>query len=114
MRLLCSTPHVDAPVRECRRRIAAHERRRHRNGYAPWTVVIRAEGRIVGWGGLYNDPFQPGWSVGVTVMPASTHASTLDFGVLYSATEIAEELFIFPHGVCGGLCARKSESVVAP
>jgi RimJ/RimL family protein N-acetyltransferase len=54
--------HVDASVRECRRRIAAHERRRHRDGYAPWTVVTRAEGRIVGWGGLYNDPFLPGWA----------------------------------------------------
>jgi [ribosomal protein S5]-alanine N-acetyltransferase len=57
--------HVDASVRECRRRIAAHERRRRGDGYAPWTVVTRAEGRIAGWGGLYNDPFQPGWSVEV-------------------------------------------------
>jgi RimJ/RimL family protein N-acetyltransferase len=57
--------HVDASVHECRRRVAAHERRRHRDGYAPWTIVTRAEGRIVGWGGLYNDPFQPGWGVEV-------------------------------------------------
>jgi RimJ/RimL family protein N-acetyltransferase len=57
--------HVDASVRECRRRIAAHERRRRRDGYAPWTVVIRADARIVGWRGLYNDPFQPGWGVEV-------------------------------------------------
>ena len=57
--------HVDASVRQCRRRIAAHERRRRRDGYAPWTVVIRADARIVGWGGLYNDPFQPGWGVEV-------------------------------------------------
>ena len=28
-------------------------------GYAPWTVVHG--GRIVGWGGLNVDPFQPGW-----------------------------------------------------
>jgi Acetyltransferase (GNAT) domain len=32
--------HVDASLRQCRRRIAAHERRRRRDGYAPWTIVI--------------------------------------------------------------------------
>jgi RimJ/RimL family protein N-acetyltransferase len=42
-----------------------HERRRRRCGYAPWTVVTRADRRIVGWGGLYDDPFEPGWGVEV-------------------------------------------------
>ena len=56
---------VDASLRECRRRIAVHERRRRRDGYAPWTVVTRSERRIVGWGGLYEDPFEPGWGVEV-------------------------------------------------
>jgi len=56
---------VDASVGECCRRIAAHERRRRRDGYAPWTVVTRAQRWIVGWGGLYHDPFQPGWGVEV-------------------------------------------------
>jgi len=37
---------VDASLRDCRRRIAAHEWRRRRDGYAPWTVVTRAEGRV--------------------------------------------------------------------
>jgi len=32
--------------------------------------------------------------------------------LVFCAPEIAEELSIFPHGVCGVLCARKSESVV--
>jgi RimJ/RimL family protein N-acetyltransferase len=31
------------------------------NGYAPWTVVLRANRRIVGWGGLNVDPHAPGW-----------------------------------------------------
>jgi RimJ/RimL family protein N-acetyltransferase len=31
------------------------------HGYAPWTVVLRAEQRIVGWGGLNVDPVAPGW-----------------------------------------------------
>lgn len=57
--------HTDASPRECRRRVAVHERRRRRDGYAPWTVVTKADARIVGWGGLYDDPFEPGWGVEV-------------------------------------------------
>jgi ribosomal-protein-alanine N-acetyltransferase len=53
--------HVDASLRDCRRRIAAHEWQRRRDGFGPWTVVARAGGRIIGWGGLYTDPFDPGW-----------------------------------------------------
>lgn len=60
--------HVDASIRDCRRRVAAHEHRRRRDGYAPWTVVDRADGRIIGWGGLYTDPFDPGWGVEVGYM----------------------------------------------
>jgi RimJ/RimL family protein N-acetyltransferase len=57
--------HVDASLRDCRRRVAVHERKRRVNGYAPWTVVLRSTGRIIGWGGLYDDPFDPGWGVEV-------------------------------------------------
>ena len=53
--------HVDASLRQCRRRVAAHERRRRLDGCAPWTVVTKADARIIGWGGLYQDPFDPGW-----------------------------------------------------
>lgn len=53
--------HVDASLAECRRRIAVHEWQRRRKGYAPWTVVTKVDGRIVGWGGLYDDPFVSGW-----------------------------------------------------
>jgi [ribosomal protein S5]-alanine N-acetyltransferase len=52
---------VDPSLRDCRRRIAAYERNRRRYGYAPWTVVRKEDRRIIGWGGLYNDPFDPGW-----------------------------------------------------
>lgn len=55
--------HADASLRECRRRVALHERRRQRDGFAPWTIIAKAEARIIGWGGLYNDPFDPGWGV---------------------------------------------------
>lgn len=57
--------HVDASLQECRRRIAVHERRRRRDGCAPWTILAKADNRIVGWGGLYDDPFDPGWGVEV-------------------------------------------------
>ncbi|EUB95152.1 ribosomal-protein-alanine N-acetyltransferase [Neorhizobium galegae] len=55
--------HVDGSPRECRRRVAVHEWRRRRDGYAPWTVELKESGRIIGWGGLYDDPFDPGWGV---------------------------------------------------
>ena len=44
--------HADTSLRDCRRRVAIHERRRRRDGYAPWTVATKANGRIIGWGGL--------------------------------------------------------------
>jgi RimJ/RimL family protein N-acetyltransferase len=57
--------HVDASIRDCRRRVAVHEHRRRQDSYAPWTIVSKADSRIVGWGGLYNDPFELGWGVEV-------------------------------------------------
>jgi ribosomal-protein-alanine N-acetyltransferase len=35
-------------------------------GFAPWTVVLRAEGCVIGWGGLSIDPFDPGWGIEVS------------------------------------------------
>jgi ribosomal-protein-alanine N-acetyltransferase len=53
--------HVAASLRDCRRRVAVHERRRRSDGYAPWSVRLKGSGRLVGWGGLFQDPFDPGW-----------------------------------------------------
>lgn len=53
--------HVDETLKECRRRVLVHEWRRRHDGCAPWVVASREDGRIVGWGGLYKDPFDPGW-----------------------------------------------------
>lgn len=55
--------HCDANIRECQRRIAVHEWRRRRDGFAPWTVRLKTTGKIIGWGGLYDDPFDPGWGI---------------------------------------------------
>ncbi|NIA68275.1 GNAT family N-acetyltransferase [Pelagibius litoralis] len=57
--------HLDTSLRQCRRRIAVHERRRRRDGYAPWTVRTKQDRSIIGWGGIYEDPFDPGWGVEV-------------------------------------------------
>src|SRR5262249_28637235 len=35
-------------------------------GYAPWTAVLRDEARVIGWGGLSVDPFDPGWGIEVS------------------------------------------------
>ena len=85
-RLLLSVPRlVDAPelfdflgdmeamrhtlrlgtLRDCRRHIAGHECQRRKLGYGPWTVRAKADGEIVGFSGLYDDPFDPGWGIEV-------------------------------------------------
>lgn len=53
--------HVDPSLRACRKRVMVHEWFRRRDGYAPWVIVRKDGERIIGWGGLYNDPFAPGW-----------------------------------------------------
>lgn len=53
----------DASFQKCRRRVAVHEWFRRRDGFAPWTVMTKGGRRIIGWGGLYNDPFDTGWGV---------------------------------------------------
>lgn len=53
--------HHHGSLRECRRRLAAFEWQRRRTGYAAWAVVTRADQTVVGWGGLYDDPFDTGW-----------------------------------------------------
>ena len=50
---------------KCASRLRAHERLRDEHGFAPWVVVLRADDRVVGWGGLGIDPFAPGWGVEV-------------------------------------------------
>ncbi|MGV2069047.1 GNAT family N-acetyltransferase [Agrobacterium sp. 22-226-1] len=65
--------HCDKTLRECQRRVMVHEWRRRHDGCAPWVVLRRDNGRIVGWGGLYEDPFDPGWDfeVGYYFRPES-------------------------------------------
>lgn len=34
---------------------------RRANGFAPWTIVLRSDDRVIGWGGLSIDPAAPEW-----------------------------------------------------
>jgi RimJ/RimL family protein N-acetyltransferase len=52
-------------IRGCRRHIVAHECQRRKTGYGPWTVMERSTGQIVGFGGIYDDPSDPGWGIEV-------------------------------------------------
>jgi RimJ/RimL family protein N-acetyltransferase len=61
-----------ASLRDCRRYLAAHERQRRRVGCAPWVVVEKETGVAIGFGGLYEDPFDPGWGVEVGYFFAPT------------------------------------------
>lgn len=50
---------------EAEQRLRAYAALDEQLGFAPWTVVLRAAARIIGWGGLNIDPFDPGWGVEV-------------------------------------------------
>ena len=50
-------------LRQCRRHIAGHNCQRRKKGYGPWTIVEKASGEVAGFGGLYDDPFDPGWGI---------------------------------------------------
>ncbi len=45
----------------CKVFLERHEKQRDEKGYAPWVIRSRESGEIVGWGGIYDDPFDPIW-----------------------------------------------------
>ncbi len=56
--------HTHETQRELRRHLAGHRCQARKVGCGPWTVIERATGQIIGFGGLYDDPFDPGgWGV---------------------------------------------------
>jgi ribosomal-protein-alanine N-acetyltransferase len=55
--------HCLPNLRACRRHVAVHEWRRRRDGCAPWVILDRTDNRLIGYGGLFDDPFDPGWGV---------------------------------------------------
>ena len=89
--------HVDASLRECRRRIAAHEYRRRRDGAVPWTILTREDQRIIGWGGLYIDPFDPNWGMEIGYF---FHPSTWGNGyaseLVAACSQLADKILRLP------------------
>jgi ribosomal-protein-alanine N-acetyltransferase len=53
--------------------VESYARRFMEDGFAPWTAVFAAEGRVVGWGGLNKDPTQPHWGVEVAYFIDPAH-----------------------------------------
>ena len=84
--------HADASLRACRRRVAVHEWHRRRNGCAPWVITTKADDRIIGWGGLYDDPFHPGWGAEVGYF---FHPSAWEQG--YASEMVAASMAIADH-----------------
>lgn len=58
--------YVAPSIEECSRRLRTYEDSRQSLGFAPWVVVDRIEGRVIGWGGLSVDPCDPGWGLEVS------------------------------------------------
>jgi [ribosomal protein S5]-alanine N-acetyltransferase len=52
-------------IQETGKRLLAYAEEEKKLGFAPWTVLLRSENKIIGWGGLNTDPFNPGWGVEV-------------------------------------------------
>jgi RimJ/RimL family protein N-acetyltransferase len=47
-------------------RLRVFESSRTQQRLAPWVVLDRSDTRVIGWGGLNIDPFDPGWGVEVS------------------------------------------------
>jgi RimJ/RimL family protein N-acetyltransferase len=57
--------HVQRSLHELRNYLAVHEAQRDRVGFAPWVLIEKAGGGLAGFGGLCEDPFDPGWGLEV-------------------------------------------------
>jgi ribosomal-protein-alanine N-acetyltransferase len=50
---------------ETEKRLRAYADSEKELGFASWTILQRSDERIIGWGGLNVDPYDPGWGVEV-------------------------------------------------
>lgn len=53
--------HCPASRAECAAWLQAYTDHEPVAGFAPWTVVHRRDGEVIGWGGLNVDPLAPVW-----------------------------------------------------
>lgn len=98
-----------APTREaCVVRLRDYAAQGETLGYAPWTAVLREDGRVVGWGGLNVDPYDPGWGIEVAYcfdrsvwgrgLATEMVAAALEVG--FGACDLAEIVaFVHPENV---------------
>lgn len=77
---------------DVRRHLAGHEAQRRRLGYGPWTIRERMSRQIIGFGGLYDDPFEPGWGPEVAY-----HFTPVAWGKGY-ASELTAYCLSIAHG----------------
>ena len=126
---------VRSSLRDCRRYLAVHERQRRRVGCAPWVVIEKSTGAPIGFGGIYEDPFDPGWGVevGYFLAPAAWgkgYATEFTrFCVALARLEArwpALNAFVHPKNIAsqnvsveigipaGALCAGDAEVFVSP
>lgn len=52
-------------LRDSTERLSAYAAQLDKIGYAPWTVLLKSDPKIIGWGGLNIDPFDSGWGTEV-------------------------------------------------
>ena len=45
----------------CESWLRRYAQSRRVNGFAPWTIVLRSDDRVIGWGGLNIDPEAHEW-----------------------------------------------------
>lgn len=84
-----------ASLRDCRRHIAGHECQHRKKGYGPWVVVEKSGRTLIGFGGLYDDPFDVGWGAEV-----GYHFAKTAWGNGY-ATELTEFCLHMAHARLG-------------
>jgi RimJ/RimL family protein N-acetyltransferase len=48
-------------LQKYRNKILSHELTRKQFQVSPWVIINKNESKIIGWGGLLVDPFDPGW-----------------------------------------------------
>jgi ribosomal-protein-alanine N-acetyltransferase len=52
-------------IEETSQRLQKYAKEEKEIGFAPWTVISKVENKVIGWGGLNIDPYDPGWGVEV-------------------------------------------------
>ncbi len=48
-------------IEESESYLASHAEQKDIIGFAPWTVCLKEDKTVIGWGGLMEDPFDPGY-----------------------------------------------------